>query len=52
MQAEEVAEIAVKGMLNKKSEIIPGFTNFISIYANRILPKSFIEKMAAGIYKI
>jgi len=51
MKPNVVAEIAVKGMLAKKSEIIPGFTNFISVYANRILPKSFIEKMAAGIYK-
>lgn len=51
MQPDEVAEIAIKGMLNKKSEIIPGFTNIISVYANRVLPKAFIEKMAAGIYK-
>ncbi|GAA4212889.1 SDR family oxidoreductase [Pedobacter jeongneungensis] len=51
MQPDEVAEIAIKGMFNKKSEIIPGFTNIISVYANRILPKGFIEKMAAGIYK-
>ena len=51
MKPDEVAEIAVKGMLNKKSEIVPGFTNIISVYANRILPKAFIEKMAAGIYK-
>ncbi|WP_029985571.1 SDR family NAD(P)-dependent oxidoreductase [Pedobacter jeongneungensis] len=51
MQPDEVAEIAVKGMFARKSEIIPGFTNIISVYANRILPKGFIEKMAAGIYK-
>lgn len=51
MQPDEVAEIAVKGMFAKKSEIIPGFTNIISVYANRILPKQFIEKIAAGIYK-
>ncbi len=51
MQPQEVAEIAIKGMFAKKSEIIPGFTNIISVYANRILPKGFIEKMAAGIYK-
>lgn len=51
MMPDAVAEIAVKGMLRKKSEIIPGFTNLISVYANRVLPKSFIEKMAAGIYK-
>jgi len=51
MQPDEVAEIAVKGMFARKSEIIPGFTNIISVYANRIVPKGFIEKMAAGIYK-
>lgn len=51
MQPDDVAEIAIKGMFAKKSEIIPGFTNIISVYANRILPKGFIEKMAAGIYK-
>ncbi|SDD83745.1 SDR family NAD(P)-dependent oxidoreductase [Pedobacter soli] len=52
MKPDEVAEIALKGMFAKKSEIIPGFTNIISVYANRILPKAFIEKMAAGIYKV
>ena len=52
MKPDEVAEIALKGMFAKKSEIIPGFTNVISVYANRILPKAFIEKMAAGIYKV
>ncbi|SHG33580.1 SDR family NAD(P)-dependent oxidoreductase [Flavobacterium defluvii] len=52
MQPDEVAKMAVKAMFNKKSEVIPGFINFISVYANRILPKAFIEKTAAGIYKI
>lgn len=52
MQPNEVAEIAVKGMFNKKSEIIPGFTNLISVIGVRLLPKALIEKMAAGIYKI
>lgn len=51
MQPHEVAEIAINGMFSRKSEIIPGFTNIISVFANRILPKAFIEKMAAGIYK-
>ncbi|KQS36239.1 SDR family oxidoreductase [Pedobacter sp. Leaf194] len=51
MKPEEVAKIALKGLFSKKSEIIPGVTNWISVYANRILPKAFIEKMAAGIYK-
>ncbi len=52
MQPDEVAKMAVKAMFNKKSEVIPGFTNIISVYANRVLPKAFIEKTAAGIYKI
>ena len=52
MQPAEVAKIAVKGMLAKKSEIVPGLTNIVSVYANRFLPKAFIEKMAAGIYKV
>jgi short-subunit dehydrogenase len=52
MQPDEVAKMAVKAMFSKKSEVIPGFTNIISVYANRVLPKAFIEKMAAGIYKI
>lgn len=52
MQPDEVAKMAVKAMFDKKSEVIPGFTNIISVYANRILPKAFIEKTAAGIYKI
>ncbi|MBB4108607.1 SDR family NAD(P)-dependent oxidoreductase [Pedobacter zeae] len=51
MQPDKVAEIAIKGLFAGKAEIIPGFTNIISVYANRILPKGFIEKMAAGIYK-
>jgi len=52
MQPDEVAKMAVKAMFDKKSEVIPGFTNIISVYANRILPKAFIEKTAAGIYKV
>ncbi|AXB58109.1 SDR family NAD(P)-dependent oxidoreductase [Flavobacterium fluviale] len=52
MQPNEVAKMAVKAMFSKKSEVIPGLTNIISVYANRILPKAFIEKTAAGIYKI
>jgi len=51
MQADEVAKIGLNGMFNNKPEIIPGLANKISAFATRILPKSFIEKTAAGIYK-
>ncbi|MEH3114360.1 SDR family NAD(P)-dependent oxidoreductase [Pedobacter terrae] len=51
MNPEEVARIAINGMFAKKAEIIPGIVNIISAYATRWLPKAFIEKTAAGIYK-
>ncbi|WP_421943217.1 SDR family NAD(P)-dependent oxidoreductase [Pedobacter sp.] len=51
MKPDEVANIALKGMFTKKAEIIPGFANIISAYATKWLPKAFIEKTAAGIYK-
>ncbi|KLT65701.1 SDR family oxidoreductase [Pedobacter sp. BMA] len=51
MKPNEVAKIGLNGLFGRKSEVIPGFTNLISVYANRVLPKFFIEKMAAGIYK-
>lgn len=52
MKPEEVAEIAIRGMLRGRSEIIPGPTNYISAFATRLLPKSIIENAAAGIYKL
>ena len=51
MTPDEVAKIALKGMFDKKAEIIPGAMNIISSFATRILPKALIEKVAAGIYK-
>lgn len=51
MQPDDVAKIAVQGMLDKKSEVIPGLVNKITAFANRLLPKRFIEKTAAGIYE-
>lgn len=51
MKPEEVAKIGLKGLFAGKSEIVPGVSNLLSVYANRILAKNFIEKIAAGIYK-
>ena len=50
MPADVVAKIAVNGMLNGKSEIIPGFVNWISTMATYFLPKSIIENIAANLY--
>lgn len=52
MQPKEVALIAVKAMYDKKTEVIPGFTNKIGAFASRILSKKFLEKTVANIYKV
>ena len=52
MQPTEVAEIAVKAMFKRKTEVIPGFSNKIGAFAARILAKRFLEKTAASIYKV
>ncbi len=50
MPADEVAEFGVKAMLSRKSEVIPGFSNKITAFSNRLLPKSVVEAVAKGIY--
>lgn len=47
---DAVAVAGVKGMFNKKIEIIPGLLNKISAFGGRYLPKRLVEKVAAGIY--
>ena len=51
MDPEEIAAIAVKGMFAKKKEIMPGLINQFSAAMIKILPKSFIENVAASAYK-
>ena len=51
MSPEVVAKIGLNGMFQKKSEIIPGFVNKITASVTSILPKSLLEKIAAGIYE-
>ena len=50
MQADIVAKIALNGMFARKAEIIPGFTNWISVMATYYLPKPIIEGIAANLY--
>ena len=50
MHPDEVAEIAIQGMFDRRAEIIPGFLNFISAASNRILPKSLVEKLTLRIF--
>ncbi|HEY1009904.1 MAG TPA: SDR family oxidoreductase [Daejeonella sp.] len=51
MRPGVVAEIGINAMFSGKSEVVPGFTNKISAFAARLLPKSILEQVGANIYK-
>lgn len=51
MQAEEVAEIAVKALFKKKKQVIPGFSNRLAAYGIKHLSKNRIEKIMASLYR-
>jgi len=50
MSPEEVAKTGLKGMFNKKAEIIPGFLNQLSSFFARHLPSSLVERVSAKLY--
>lgn len=50
MFPDEVAEIAVKAMFQRKTEVIPGLLNKFSVFIIPFLPKKWIEQIAANIY--
>jgi short-subunit dehydrogenase len=51
MSPESVASAGIKGMFNKKAEIVPGFLNKLSAFGAQHLNKSLIEKVTASLYK-
>lgn len=51
MTAAAVAEIAVKGMLSGKREIVPGLSNRFSAAMIKLLPRILIENIAGSLYK-
>jgi len=51
MSPEAVAKIGINGMFAGKTEIIPGFTNYLSAKLAEIVPKGLTEKIASAIYK-
>jgi short-subunit dehydrogenase len=51
MSPESVASAGIKGMFNKKAEIIPGFLNKLSAFGAQHLNKALIERITAGLYK-
>jgi short-subunit dehydrogenase len=51
MSANEVAKLAIKAMYAEKTEVITGFVNKSGAFFAWLLPKKWVEKTAAGIYK-
>lgn len=51
MAPEKVAAIGLKGLFNKKAEIITGFSNKITAFGARHFSKSLVERVAGGLYK-
>ena len=51
MHPSEVAEIAIKSMFSKKTEVVPGFLNKLGVFMSWMLPKKIGEKVAASLYK-
>ncbi len=51
MKPEAVAKIGIAGMLKGKSEIVPGFINWLSVQLTYLVPKSLTEKIAQELYK-
>jgi short-subunit dehydrogenase len=51
MTPEAVASIAVKAMLEGKSEVIVGMLNKVVSFASWLLPKGFIERTAMKMYE-
>jgi short-subunit dehydrogenase len=51
MKPEAVAKIAVAGMYNRKSEVIPGFVNWLSVQLTYLVPKFVTEQIAEGLYQ-
>ncbi len=52
MQPAEVARLAVEAMFAEKAESTTGFVNKLAVFFAWLLPKSVLEKAAAGIYEI
>jgi len=51
MSPAEVASIGIKGLMNDKAEIIPGFLNVLQAKLVNFVPKIITENIAAGLYK-
>jgi len=51
MSPQEVARKAVRGMLNQKKELVPGFINKLTVFLVWLLPFNLTERTALKIYR-
>lgn len=51
MKPEEIAEIAINTLFNKKPEIVVGTINKLGVFMAWLLPKNIVERVAMNIYK-
>ena len=51
MSPAAVARIAVKGMMQKKKEVVPGFINKLTVFLVWLLPLNLSERTAFKIYR-
>lgn len=51
MQPSKVAEIAVRSMFEKKTEIVPGFVNKFGVFLAWLFPKKISERVASRLYQ-
>lgn len=50
MSPDEVAEVAIEGMLNNKAEIIPGASNTIGAYLSKLFPNKWIIRTVTSLF--
>lgn len=51
MSPESVAHLAIKGMLQKKKEVVPGFINKLTVFLVWLMPFNLSERTAFKIYQ-
>lgn len=51
MHPSKLAQLALKAMFDKKTELIPGFVNKLGVFMSWLLPKKLVEKSTGNLYK-
>ena len=48
---EDVVETALRGLARRKSHIVSGWTNLLMIESERLVPRSFVARMAGRVLR-